>query len=756
MFFRRKNRRKNGSIEQPEAGKPSEGQTSVDQVRTDPNASESIMTAVADTLKRRKLGRKDAPESDSAANGESKSLAATVSPKLSGSAGASGLVRPNGQKFFYEPGSTPLPRYTIRRGLGVGGFGEVYFAVSEAGKEVALKRIQRNLEIELRGVSQCLNLKHPNLVALYDICRDADDQAWVVMEYVAGKNLREILDENPNGLPEPDARRWFGELAAGVDHLHRAGLVHRDMKPGNIFNDMGVVKVGDYGLSKFISASHRGGHTESVGTFHYMAPEIGRGVYGREIDIYALGVILFELLTGRVPFDGESCHEIIVKHLTALPDLTGVKNPYRGAIEAALQKDPNRRPSSVTEMLSMIGMGDGSEVVLTAKLADAPEPSLKPKSDATKIRPTYPAALDPSAGRAPSPSPSPVIDNPVSEEPIARAIRNGLGDLGRAWGSLERSPGAKTAVVIISIIVLILNTGWLLPLLSFVGVFYVPYYIIRNMVLHVRQQPTYAQAQRIADTHARPIKPLTRKQWCGKMRNSLRAKHSTTRLAELGTSSIVAVLTAVFLTLVAGVIGLRRGPVGAIEVAPYGLMAVVGIVSSLSLLLMGKLWEREEGESLRRRIALAGLGAGMGLVAFGLGQHLMVPMNAWHHRLVDTSELPQALYQFDGMPRASAYMAHFALLFAGLRWWRMVDPLRRRRLSLWSVSVAVVGEWLIHQILPVAQPAGMVLAGGIAIVVQMSAPWVNPELEKPVETTLPPMTPAGAGMAAIGTENPNA
>ena len=79
--------------------------------------------------------------------------------------------------FTYAPGSKPLPQYTIRRGIGIGGFGEVYFALSEAGKEVALKRIQRNLDVELRGVSQCLNLKHNNLVALFDICRDSADQA---------------------------------------------------------------------------------------------------------------------------------------------------------------------------------------------------------------------------------------------------------------------------------------------------------------------------------------------------------------------------------------------------------------------------------------------------------------------------------------------------------------------------------------------------------------------------------------------------
>ncbi len=192
-----------------------------------------------------------------------------------------GYSRP--MTFTYPPGSTPLPRYTIRRGIGMGGFGEVYFAISEAGKEVALKRIQRNLEVELRGVSHCLNLKHPNLVSLYDICRDSSDQSWVVMEYVAGPNLREVLDLSPDGLPPAEVCRWFTAIASGVNHLHSAGLVHRDLKPGNVFNDLGIIKVGDYGLSKFISASHRGGHTESVGTFHYMAPEIrARPVWTRD------------------------------------------------------------------------------------------------------------------------------------------------------------------------------------------------------------------------------------------------------------------------------------------------------------------------------------------------------------------------------------------------------------------------------------------------------------------------------------------
>ena len=86
-------------------------------------------------------------------------------------------------KFTYPSGATPLDGYTIKRGIGIGGFGEVYFALNDAGKEVALKKIQRNLDIELRGVRQCLNMKHVNLISLWDIQTTGEGESWVVMEY---------------------------------------------------------------------------------------------------------------------------------------------------------------------------------------------------------------------------------------------------------------------------------------------------------------------------------------------------------------------------------------------------------------------------------------------------------------------------------------------------------------------------------------------------------------------------------------------
>ncbi|KAA5543916.1 serine/threonine-protein kinase [Roseiconus nitratireducens] len=676
--------------------------------------------------------------------------------------------QPRPMSFTFPPGSRPLPPYTIRRGVGIGGFGEVYFAVSDAGKEVALKRIQRNLEIELRGVSQCLNLKHPNLVALYDICRDADGGSWVVMEYVAGESLRDVLDKHPDGLPETQARRWFAGIASGVDHLHSAGLVHRDLKPGNVFDDLGIVKVGDYGLSKFISSSQRGGHTESVGTFHYMAPEIGRGHYGREIDVYALGVMLFELLTGRVPFDGESCHEIIVKHLTSIPDLSDIPSPYRETIAAALEKDPGKRPATVSEMLANLGLA--SDAVAIATLAGAPASasmsavgtqsftsSGNPTSRTPHAAPLHGAPLHGAgvvqghggigtagvvhAGAASDSGPAMAhgagsLASPP-DEPLLRAVRKSMADLRVWWKSLEQSPRSRFWIGVLVAFVLFVNTHWLLPVLSILGAIYVPYYIIRQMVLHSSEQPSYARAHQIASQSGPPSYPRSRNQWRSEVRHSLRAKHNLVRLAELNTSWIASALTVLAMTVAAGVIGLRSGNISAVELAPYFWIALVILLGAQGILGLGKLWERDEGEGLPRRLVLAGVGAGVGLAAYGLNEFLMLPMQVSDSGLLGR-DLPQALYRDDGTIRAAGMMAHFAVLLGAIRWWKPVDPLRRTRLSLWSVAVVCVAAWGIHQFLPMPQPAGILIAGGLAIATQMSAPWINPRL---VQTRQPNSKP---------------
>src|SRR6516225_3570386 len=290
-------------------------------------------------------------------------------------------------KFTYTSGQRPLEGYTLKRGIGRGGFGEVYFALSDGGKEVALKLLRGNgpRDIELRGVVQCLNLKHPNLVSLYDLRTDAHGDHWVVMEYVSGEPLSNVLMRHPDGLPRELAREWFLGLARAIAYLHDHGIVHRDLKPGNVFLENGMVKVGDYGLSKSMSTSVRTAQTHSVGTVHYMAPEISTGNYGKQIDTYAAGIILYEMLIGRVPFDGESSGEILMKHLTAPPDLSKVPAEYLPIVSKALAKNPAQRYASMAEMARAIeALGADSSRVPAAA------PSAPPGGAAAPARPSRP------------------------------------------------------------------------------------------------------------------------------------------------------------------------------------------------------------------------------------------------------------------------------------------------------------------------------------------------------------------------------
>lgn len=259
---------------------------------------------------------------------------------------------PQGQnRYIYSSGARPLDGYTIKRAIGRGGFGEVYYATSDSGKEVALKLVVRNLEVERRGVVQCMNLKCPNLLTVYDMKSNDAGDSFVIMEYVAGPSLAHVLARHPRGMPVAEVRAWLKGLVEGVAYLHDHGIVHRDLKPANLFMEEGLVKIGDYGLAKLINASQGTEHSESIGTCHYMAPEIASGKYHKPIDVYAIGVIIYEMLTGRAPFEGETVGEVLMKHLTARPDVSMLAEPYRSIVSKALAKDPSLRPPRVYDLL---------------------------------------------------------------------------------------------------------------------------------------------------------------------------------------------------------------------------------------------------------------------------------------------------------------------------------------------------------------------------------------------------------------------
>src|SRR5262249_10448098 len=136
-------------------------------------------------------------------------------------------------RFTYSSGQRPLAGYTLKRGIGRGGVGEGYYAVSDGGKEVALKLVNPNAAIQLPGIKQCLKLKHAHPVSPHDLRTDEQGNALVVMEYVAGESLNAILTRHPDGVDVELARQWFSGLAAAIAYLHDRGIVHRDLKPGN-------------------------------------------------------------------------------------------------------------------------------------------------------------------------------------------------------------------------------------------------------------------------------------------------------------------------------------------------------------------------------------------------------------------------------------------------------------------------------------------------------------------------------------------
>lgn len=319
--------------------------------------------------------------------------------------------------YMFKNGQQPLAGYTIKRGVGRGGFGEVYFAVSDSGKEVALKLLRGRADVELRGVAHCLNLKHPNLVHIYDQRTDDQGNSWIVMEYVLGESLADVLDRHPQGLPMHLAKDWFQSLSRAVAFLHDHGVLHRDLKPANVFLENGTVKVGDYGLCKSMgSPSER--QTRNVGTVHYMAPEVGNGQYGRSVDIYACAAILYEMLVGRPPFDGDSDAEVLIKHTTEAPNLAAVPAPFREVLARGLCKDPAQRYSSMTEFARAL------EAVPVGNTVAAPQPAPIPAAQLPVMAKVVAGKNGPPvATRIPNSTPVPAIPLPMSSHSTPVPVR---------------------------------------------------------------------------------------------------------------------------------------------------------------------------------------------------------------------------------------------------------------------------------------------------------------------------------------------
>lgn len=264
-----------------------------------------------------------------------------------------------------------LPGYALLQELAAGASGTVFRARQLAlGREVAVKLLTPGLfdvaETRARFLREAklqARLAHPHLVAVYD-AGFAGTQPYLVVELVEGGSLRQRMAGG--ALPLAEALRIGQELAAGLAHAHEAGIVHRDLKPENVLlTPEGSVKLADFGLAKADAASQtlQTGQGVILGTPGYLAPEILQGVHaGPAADLYALGVILYELLAGEPPFDGADAIEVLRSQSRGLPRPLESLAPElpRALVELVhrcLDSDPARRPQSAAQLAKELADG---------------------------------------------------------------------------------------------------------------------------------------------------------------------------------------------------------------------------------------------------------------------------------------------------------------------------------------------------------------------------------------------------------------
>ena len=672
-------------------------------------------------------------------------------------------------KFTFGPDTRPLDGITIKRAIHRGGFGEVYYAVTDAGKEVALKLLHNNLEVELRGVSQCLNLKHPNLVTIFDIRQDAERDHWIVMEYVGGQSLHDALQQHPDGMPLQQVLNWLTGMTAGLNFLHDRGLVHRDLKPANIFSDGGVVKVGDVGLSKFISESRRSAQTQSVGTVYYMAPEVARGRYGREVDVYSLGIMLYEMMTGRVPFEGESAGEILMKHLTAEPDLRLLPTPLRAVLAAALEKDPERRIHDVETLQQRF------REAVTATGLPLQQPAVFHSLQTDEMFPgSRPAVRQPAAGGSAEHVAAAGAAAGIAGAATAAAADTAQATMARqtgyAWGSLrqfwnEDLPAPVRWMLTGALLLGGLRSGLLTsPVAQGLAIGWLAWWMFgrsgkteKSPTSQNRQPAAAARGggggldstlivpQQLSGTAGTTAASDARAQQSAQARpvaprqyrpteftpETIRTFTFSQRLVNATTSMSLALVTAVFVT--AAVFWGTEILGTPVEAIYFG---VVTLLAAWPLILVSKLWEGRPGESLLRRLWLGVCGLAVGALC-GVTAEFLLLIN---------SPVPSRIFQVDsegllgnreaaglrvlqeGYPTIVGFALFFCLLFMLRRWWLQADNFRSGRFRIGTSILTLIVGGMVALIVPFPTALGSTLALAVSVVIQVSSVWTPPEL----------------------------